>query len=101
MKKLKQIIATVRSSDQDNHEEYNDLLWQLICYPPKMAPRLQQENLLTEAVKFSLKVNDAYFAKKELTFNGFIWGSGKRRILLTHGWGSKAADLSEIIIALR
>jgi pimeloyl-ACP methyl ester carboxylesterase len=63
--------------------------------------RLQQEQLLNEAQKFSLKVNDDYFAKKELLFNGFKWGNGSSKVLITHGWGSKAADFTEIITALK
>lgn len=79
----------------------NALLWQLICYSPKMPPRLQQQQLLDEAERFNLSVTDDYFAKKDLIFNGFKWGKGKHKILITHGWGSKAADFSEIITALK
>ncbi|MFI5160711.1 MAG: alpha/beta fold hydrolase [Sphingobacteriales bacterium] len=101
MKKLRQIIADVKTAIADTPDDLNDLLWQLICYSPKMPLRLQQEQLLNEAEKFSLPVKDEYFAQKELHFNGFIWGSGQRKILITHGWGSKAADFSELITALR
>ncbi|MDB4921508.1 alpha/beta hydrolase [Mucilaginibacter sp.] len=101
MKKLKQIIAQTKEIAAANQTGFNDLVWQLICYSPKMQVRLQQEQLLNEAEHFSLKVNDDYFAKKELTFNGFKWGTGKRKILITHGWGSKAADFGDIITALR
>ncbi len=101
MKKLKQIITQVRAFPTDRPDELNDLIWQLICYSPKMAVRFQQEQLLNEAKKFSLKVNDDYFAKKELTFNGFKWGNGSRKVLIAHGWGSKAADFTEIITALK
>jgi pimeloyl-ACP methyl ester carboxylesterase len=51
--------------------------------------------------KFSLTVKDDYFAEKELAFNGFKWGKGSRKLLITHGWGSKAADFMEIINALK
>jgi len=101
MKKLKQIIQQVKAFPADDPDGLTALLWQLICYSPKMPVRLQQEQLLNEAEKFSLQVNDDYFAKWKLTFNGFKWGNGKYRILLTHGWGSKAADLADIIAALR
>ena len=101
MKKLKQIITQVLAFPNDRPGELNDLLWQLICYSPKMPVRLQQEQLLNEAEKFSLKVNDDYFANKELLFNGFKWGNGSRKVLITHGWGSKAADFTEIITALK
>ena len=101
MKKLKQIITQVLAFPKGKPGELNDLLWQLICYSPKMPVRLQQEQLLNEAEKFSLKVNDDYFANKELLFNGFKWGNGQRKVLITHGWGSKAADFTEIIIALK
>jgi pimeloyl-ACP methyl ester carboxylesterase len=66
-----------------------------------MPLRLQQEQLLNEAEKFSLTVSDDYFAKRSLTFNGFKWGTGKYKILITHGWGSKAADLIDIITPLK
>ena len=101
MKKLKQIIAQTKEIAAANSTGFNDLVWQLICYSPKMALRLHQEQLLNEAAHFSLTVNDDYFAKKALTFNGFKWGTGKHKILITHGWGSKAADFGDIITALR
>lgn len=101
MKKLKQIVSQVKSLSADQAEDLNRLLWQLICYSPKMPLRLVQEQLLAEATKFSLKVQDEYFAKKELLFNGFKWGEGKHKILITHGWGSKAADFTELITALK
>lgn len=101
MKKLKQIIAQTKEVAAASPSGFNELVWQLICYSPKMQLRLHQEQLLDEATHFSLKVNDDYFAKKELTFNGFKWGTGKHKILITHGWGSKAADFGDIITALR
>jgi pimeloyl-ACP methyl ester carboxylesterase len=102
MKKLRQIIAEVKAlAGGPPTPELNQLLWQLICYPPKMPLRLQQEQLLNEAQMFSLKVNDVYFAYKELIFKGFIWGNGPHKVLITHGWGSKAADFAEMITALR
>ena len=101
MKKLKQIFNEVKSGSAHNPEELNNLLWQLICYSPKMPVRLQQQQLLDEAEKFTLTVNDEHFAKRELSFNGFKWGSGKYKLLITHGWGSKAADFTEMIMALR
>jgi hypothetical protein len=64
MKKLRQIITQIKTAPPGNADEFNDLVWQLICYSPKMPVRLQQEQLLNEAEKFSLVVNDAYFAKK-------------------------------------
>ncbi len=100
MKKLKQIITQIRT-EQNTPTQLNDLLWQFICYPPKMLLRLNQEQLLNEAEKFTLSVNDEYFAKHDLRFNGFKWGNGTRKVLITHGWGSKAADFADIILALR
>jgi hypothetical protein len=100
MKKLKQIIAQVKAADE-NSPAYNDLLWQLICYSPKMPVRLQQQQLLDEAEKFSLTAYDRIFTQTNLTFHGFKWGSGSRLITITHGWGSKAADFSELIPLLR
>ena len=102
MKKIRQIITEVKAlAAGPPTPELNQLLWQLICYPPKMPLRLQQQELLNEAEKFSLKVNDVYFTYNELTFNGFIWGDGPHKVLISHGWGSKAADFVEMITALR
>lgn len=101
MKKFKQIFTEVKSNSSHTADVLNQLLWQLICYSPKMPVRFQQQQLLDEAEKFNLKVKDDYFAHKELIFNGFKWGDGKYKILITHGWGSKAADFAELITALR
>ncbi|MDB5000048.1 MAG: alpha/beta hydrolase [Mucilaginibacter sp.] len=103
MKKLKQIVNDVKSliAESASPAQLTDILWQLICYPPKMPLRLQQEQLLSEAEKFIVTVFDEYFTKKDLQINGFKWGNGKYRVLITHGWGSKAADFTEIITALR
>ncbi|HEX8020503.1 alpha/beta hydrolase, partial [Mucilaginibacter sp.] len=70
-------------------------------YSPKMPVRLQQQQLLDEAKPFTLEVDDPHFAKSALKFNGFIWGEGSRKIMITHGWGSKAADFAELITALK
>ncbi len=100
MKKLKQIIEQIKNTPE-NSGEFNDLLWQMICYPPKMPVRFQYEQLLNEAEKFSLDVEDEYFAHRTLSFNGFKWGNSPHKIFITHGWGSKAADFGEIIAELR
>jgi len=102
MKKLKQIIEQVKTLIAENNpDELNNMLWQLICYPPKMPLRLHQEQLFSEAEKFTVTVNDPYFTNQELNINGFKWGNGKHRVLLSHGWGSKAADFDGLINALR
>lgn len=101
MKNLKQVIAQIKNITADQTENLPSLLWQLICYSPKMPLRLVQQQLLAEATPFSLKVEDEYFSKKQLLFNGFKWGNGKRKVLITHGWGSKAADFTEMITALQ
>lgn len=75
----------------------DDLLWKLICYAPKIPLRLAQQQLLDTAEHFQLSVTDTYFTKQELVFNGFKWGTGSRKILLTHGWSSKAADFSALL----
>ena len=103
MKKLKQIVNDVKTliAESASTAQLTDMLWQLICYPPKMPLRLQQEQLLSEAEKFTVTIYDEYFTKKDLQINGFKWGNGKYRVLITHGWGSKAADFTEMITALR
>lgn len=100
MKKLRQIVNDIKTLTPQDSSELERLLWPYICYSPKMPLRLAQEQLLQSAEKISLKVNDEYFAEKELEFNTFKWGNGANKLLLTHGWGSKAADFSELIAAL-
>ncbi|MEN0052589.1 MAG: alpha/beta hydrolase [Mucilaginibacter sp.] len=99
MKKLKELFNQVKESASD--QDITDLLWQLICYSPKFPLRLQQQQLLDEARPFTLDVEDPHFSHSVLKFNGFIWGEGKRKVMITHGWGSKAADFSDMISALR
>ena len=100
MKKLKQIINRVKEENENSVSDL-DLLWQLICYSPKMPLRMLQQTLINESEEFSLQAPDDIFTKTNLNFNGFKWGSGSRLILLTHGWGSKAADFTELITELR
>jgi len=73
----------------------------LIFYSPKFPARLQQQQLLNEAETFKVTIHDPHFAKGDLNVNCFRWGNGKRKVLLTHGWGSKAADFSELISTLK
>jgi pimeloyl-ACP methyl ester carboxylesterase len=102
MKKLKQIIEQVKTLIAENKpDELNTMLWQLICYPPKMPLRLHQEQLFSEAEKYTVTVNDPYFTNQQLNINGFKWGTGNHKVLLSHGWGSKAADFDGLINALR
>ncbi len=100
MKKLKQIVAQVKANSNVAFQDQDELLWQLICYAPKMPLRLQQEQFLSTATPFSLSVADEFFTGKDLKFNGFKWGNGKHKVLITHGWGSKAVDFSEMIAAI-
>ncbi|MES2064565.1 MAG: alpha/beta hydrolase [Bacteroidota bacterium] len=102
MKKLKQIIEQVKTLITENKpDELNSMLWQLICYPPKMPLRLHQEQLFNEAEKFTVTVHDPYFTHQQLNIRGFKWGNGKHKVLISHGWGSKAADFDGLINALR
>lgn len=101
MKKFKTVFNQVKSLNGGEAPDMANLLWQLICYSPKMPVRLQQQHLLDEAKPFTLEVDDPHFAKSTLKFNGFIWGEGSRKIMITHGWGSKAADFAELITALK
>src|SRR5690242_3522676 len=101
MKKLKQIFTEVKTNSSHTKDELNQLLWQLICYSPKMPVRFQQQQLLDEAEKFTLQAKDEFFAHKNLNFNGFKWGNGNHKVLITHGWGSKTADFTELITELR
>ncbi|MDN3582736.1 alpha/beta fold hydrolase [Mucilaginibacter flavus] len=101
MKKLKLLHRHILALEDKENLELTEMLWQLICYSPKMPVRLQQQQLLDEAAKFTLEVDDPDFAKSTLKFNGFIWGDGSKKVLITHGWGSKAIDFDEVITGLK
>lgn len=101
MKKLKELFNRVKESEATGNADITGLLWQLICYSPKFPLRLQQQQLLDEATPFILEVDDSHFSRSVLKFNGFKWGGGKRKVMITHGWGSKAADFADLITALR
>lgn len=97
MKKLKQSIAYLKSLEEISVAENLSHIWSYICYSPKMPLRHHQEQLLQLASKKQLEVKDEFFTGGLLSFPVYSWGSGKKTILLTHGWGSKAADFSSLI----
>lgn len=98
MKTYKQRLLEVRKAEDP--QVLLKALWNYISFPIRLPNRPHQEALLAEASRFSMQVEDPYFAMKKLSFQGYIWGSGSRKIYLTHGWSSKAADFTEIITAL-
>ncbi len=98
MKTYKQRLLQVKESQ--DHRELLSALWNYLSFSIRLPNRSHQKALLEQAISFSMQAPDPYFANKELTFNGFIWGSGHKKIYLTHGWSSKAADFTEIITAL-
>lgn len=100
MKRLRQIVKDIKSLQNGNPEQLQEALWQLICYSPKMPVRLHQQQLLAEAEQITLQVEDRFFSHSTLNINCFKWGNGPIKVLLTHGWGSKAADFSELISTL-
>jgi hypothetical protein len=101
MKKIKELFTQVKELQHTDNEDITNLLWQLICYSPKFPLRLQQQELLNESTPFVLEVDDPHFSHSVLKFNGFIWGNGKRSVIITHGWSSKGADFIDLITALR
>lgn len=98
MKRLKQIVSELKLTQARPDAA---LMREFIFYSPKMPLRLHQEQLIVESKPFSLPVFDTYFTKANLIINCFSWGNGKRKVLLTHGWASKALDFYELIIELR
>ena len=97
MKRLKQIANDLKlSADKADAA----LMREFIFYSPKMPLRLHQEQLIAESKQFSLPVFDTYFTHSAISINCFSWGKGKRKVLLTHGWASKALDFYELIVAL-
>jgi hypothetical protein len=100
LKKLKEIVNQIKASGDTGNADFESLIRSFIFYSPKMPLRLHQEQLLAESKQFELKVPDTYFTSSSLTINCFSWGTGKTKILLTHGWASKAADFHELITEL-
>lgn len=98
MKTYKQRLLEVRKTADP--KALLTALWNYISFPIRLPNRPHHEALLEQATRFSMQVNDPYFAKKDLSFQGYIWGTGSRKIYLTHGWSSKAADFTEIITVL-
>lgn len=101
MKRIKEIFTQVKEWQYNDNEDVTSLLWQLICYSPKFPLRLQQQELINESTPFVLEVDDPHFSHSKLKFNGFIWGNGKRKVIITHGWSSKGADFIDLITALK
>jgi len=97
LKRLKQLIGDLK---QQPDKPDAALMREFIFYSPKMPLRLHQEQLIAESKQFSLPVFDTYFTSSEIRINCFSWGKGKRKVLLTHGWASKALDFYELIVAL-
>jgi len=98
LKTYKQRLLQVKQAQE--HQELMAALWSYISFPIRLPNRPHQTALLEQATAFSMLVEDPYFAKKALTFNGFTWGTGAKKIILTHGWSSKSTDFAEIITAL-
>ncbi|WP_316824940.1 alpha/beta hydrolase [Pedobacter miscanthi] len=98
MKRLKQIATDLKLSQVAPDAA---LMREFIFYSPKMPLRLHQEQLIAASKQFSLPVFDTYFTRAEVNINCFSWGNGKRKVLLTHGWASKALDFYELIIELQ
>jgi len=98
LKRLKQIANELKSTQADPDAA---LMREFIFYSPKMPLRLHQEQLIATSKQFSLQVFDTYFTNADVSINCFSWGNGKRKVLLTHGWASKALDFYELIVALQ
>jgi len=98
LKRLKQIANELKLTQADPDAA---LMREFIFYSPKMPLRLHQEQLIAASKQFSLNVFDTYFTNADVSINCFSWGSGKRKVLLTHGWASKALDFYELIVALQ
>ncbi len=95
MKRLKQIVNELKLTQATPDAA---LMREFIFYSPKMPLRLHQEQLIAASKQFSLPVFDTYFTNANVTINCFSWGNGKRKVLLTHGWASKALDFYELSI---
>lgn len=98
MKRLKQIANELKLTQAAPDAT---LMREFIFYSPKMPLRLHQEQLIAASKQFSLPVFDTYFTNAEVTINCFSWGNGKKKVLLTHGWASKALDFYELIVELQ
>ena len=99
MKTYKQRLLAVKQAEDPR--DLLSALWNYISFPIHLPNRPHQQELLEQATAFTMLAEDPYFSKKALNFQAYRWGEGKRKIFLTHGWSSKAADFTELITALR
>ncbi|MFD2288709.1 alpha/beta fold hydrolase [Pedobacter petrophilus] len=97
MKRLKQLTNSLKTTAENPDDGQ---MREFIFYSPKMPLRIHQEELVAAAKIFTLAVYDPYFTQSNLEINCFSWGIGKIKILLTHGWASKALDFYELIVEL-
>jgi pimeloyl-ACP methyl ester carboxylesterase len=101
MEKYKELINQVKSLAYGDPLKFQDMLWKALFYSPKTPVKPYQRQQLDEAEKFSLEITDKFSDNKKLIVNGFKWGKGNHKVILTHGWASKAADFAAMIKALR
>lgn len=99
MKTYKQRLLAVKQAEDP--KERLSTLWNYISFPIRLPNRPHQQELLDQATAFTMLAEDPYFSKKKLNFHAYRWGEGSRKIYLTHGWSSKAADFTELILALK
>jgi len=98
MRKVRQLLNTMQELVyKKDTEELRKSLFDFLFYSPKFPLRNQQQLLLNQAKHLELEVFDKYFEYKHLKINAFIWGTGDKTILLTHGWASKAIDFIYLI----
>ena len=101
VRRLRTIFQSVQSLNDSDKPLPLSALWELICYSPKTPLRSQQQQLVDEAEKLQGEVMDRHFAKRPRVVNAFRWGEGTTKVLLTHGWGSKALDFADLIVRLK
>ncbi len=99
MKTYKQRLLAVKRAEDP--KERVSTLWNYISFPIRLPNRPHQQELLNQSTAFTMPAEDPYFSKQKLSFQAYRWGEGSRKIYLTHGWSSKAADFAELILSLK
>ncbi|MCS6933782.1 MAG: alpha/beta hydrolase [Chitinophagales bacterium] len=73
------------------------LMVRVVFTPKRRALRPPHRELLSQAVKHTLTVNEFLEPKKYIKIKYYTWGKGKRTVMLAHGWEAMALDYYKMI----
>ena len=87
-----ELISFSRSLSSSFPNTFSKVAYQLIINPRKKLNKPSSDQL--SILKKSTQVKFSY---KNYTIKTYQWGSGKKRILLVHGWEGQASSFHSLI----